>query len=407
MKHQLLLTASLAISILSNAQQQSKTYAITGKPTNNFYWADIKEIDVATGNVVRTLFEAEKTTFKARSLEMEVAAKPSSVNPTGYGVAALALDSRHNRLYFAPMHFSEIRYLDLNSAIPEFVTIKTNIIPVAAKSAYVPEESQLSRMAIAADGFGYAISNDGNHLIRFSTGKKPVVQNLGNLIDAESNKGISLHNKCTGWGGDVLADAYGRLVLISAAHNIFVIDVHTRIATYKGTISGLPSNYTTNGAVADAKGNIIVSSANVLEGLYAVDYSSLKAVKVQSTGANFTASDLANANMLLQNEKDAAVKFGDVKLMEAQFATAGARVYPNPVHNSQFNVSFDQMETGKYTIVFADLSGRQLLSKIIGVVKGNQVEQIQLNSKLLPGTYMIKVLDQNRRLAFSEKLVVM
>jgi hypothetical protein len=408
MKHTLLLAASLSFTLLSHAQERSKTYAITGKASNNFYWADIKEIDAATGAVVRTLFEADKTTFKSKSIEGVSEVKQSPVSPTGYGVAACALDTRHSRLYFATMHHSDIRYLDLNSTVPEFVTIKTNIIPVNTKGAYVPEESQLSRMVIAADGYGYAISNDGNHLVRFSTGKKPVVENLGSLIDAEANKGMSLHNKCAGWGGDVIADAYGRLVLISAAHNIFVIDVDTRIATYKGTIAGLPGNYTTNGAAVDKDGAIIVSSANVLEGLYKVNYSDLKAVKMPGTENSFTASDLANANLLLQKEKDAAVKYGDIKLMEPAFDMAGvARIYPNPVFNNQFNVSFDKLDAGKYTIVFADLSGRQLLSKIINVVNGSQVEKIQMNRKLLPGTYMVKVLDQNRRLAFSEKLVVM
>ena len=39
-----------------------------------------------------------------------------------------------------------------------------------------------------ADGNGYAITNDGNHLIRFTTGKKTVITDFGNLIDAETNK---------------------------------------------------------------------------------------------------------------------------------------------------------------------------------------------------------------------------
>ncbi|CAF0783530.1 unnamed protein product [Rotaria sordida] len=41
-------------------------------------------------------------------------------------------------------------------------------------------------MTFAADGNGYALTNDGNQLIRFTTGDNPVVTNLGALVDRSS-----------------------------------------------------------------------------------------------------------------------------------------------------------------------------------------------------------------------------
>ena len=64
MKGKFLLTASLVSLSLYSAAQNARTYAITGKSNNNFLWADIKQIDVATGKVVKTLFESDKTPFK-------------------------------------------------------------------------------------------------------------------------------------------------------------------------------------------------------------------------------------------------------------------------------------------------------------------------------------------------------
>lgn len=410
MKYTLLLTASIfSATLLCNAQQSGRTYAITGKQTQNFLWADIKQVDIASGKVVKTLFESEKTAFKTNNLDVAGAQlKQPTGNPTGFGVAACALDTRHNRLYFAPMHFSSIQYLDLDKSTADFTTIKKNAVPVSFdKNGFLTEENQLTRMVIGADGYGYAITNDANHFIRFTTSKKPEITDLGNLIDAENNNGISVHNKCSSWGGDLLADAFGNLVLITASHNVFTINPNSRVATYKGTITGLPANYTTNGAVVDNDGAIIVSSANVFDGLFKLNFTDLKAVKIPGTENTFNASDMANGNFLLQKEKNASVKYDDVKLMPSDFADAKTSVFPNPVTTNQFNVLFDKQAAGKYTIVFTDLSGRLIQSKVVNVVSSSQVEPVKATKKLLPGTYMVKVIDKNKRIAFSDKLIVL
>jgi hypothetical protein len=406
MKGKFLLTASLVSLSLCSAAQNARTYAITGKSNNNFLWADIKQIDMATGKVVKTLFESDKTPFKIKSLD-NTADRVQVTNPTAFGVAACAIDERHGRLYFAPMHFSDIRYFDLNKEEASFTVVKKNIIPVATGQPYQSEENHITRMVIAADGYGYALTNDANHLIRFTTGKKPVVEDLGALIDAEENKGISIHNKCTSWGGDMLADAFGKLVIISASHNVYSVDVKTKVATHTGTISGLPGNYTTNGAVVDNEGNIIVSSANVFEGLYRVNFKDLKAVKVASTEKAFNASDLANSNMLLQAEKDATSKFNIPTTVIPDLAADGdAAVFPNPATGNQFNVRFNGQKAGRYTIMFTDLAGRTLLTKTVAVISPVQIENIRLTNKTARGTYLVKVVDENKQLAFSERVVL-
>jgi len=181
----LLFTSLLFLTFLSVAQKKNIAYAITGKNNNKFVWADIKQIDLNTGKVLNVLFESDKTTFKSTSLDASIAGRNESQNPTGFGVAGCALDARNGRLYFAPMHFSEIRFLDLNSSGASFTTVKKHILPVASSGSFIAEENQLSRMVIAADGYGYALTNDANHLIRFSTGRKTTVEDLGALVDAE------------------------------------------------------------------------------------------------------------------------------------------------------------------------------------------------------------------------------
>ncbi|MEO6550358.1 MAG: T9SS type A sorting domain-containing protein [Ferruginibacter sp.] len=409
MRSKILLSASIVFaSLYSNAQLASKTYAITGKADNNFFWADIKQVDLTTGKINRTLFEANKTPFKmTESGNTGSASKAKAYsNPTGLGVAACALDVRHNRLYFATMHFSDIRFLDLSKPDANFTTIKQSAIAVGAQNGYLPEENHITRMVIAADGNGYALSNDANHLLRFTTGKNPEVSDLGNLVDAESNKGVSIHNKCTSWGGDMVADAFGKLVIISANHNVFMVDVSSRTATLKGSISGLPANFSTNGAAVDDNGNLVVSSANVFEGLYKVEMNSLAAVKIQSPEPAFNASDLANGNFLRQKEADDLRKFDRAGFTGIPGNIEDAKIYPNPLSGSQFNVVFDGQANGKYTILLTDIAGRTFQSKVVSISKPFQVEVVRLATKTARGMYLVKVLGENKQMAFSEKIVV-
>lgn len=402
----LLFLSLTSTAFIASAQQATKTYAITGKPNNNFFWADIKQVDIGTGKVNKILYEADKSVFKIVNADNTIAMPKAADNrPTGLGVAACALDTRHNRLYFATMHFSDIRFLDLDKAEANFTTVKKNIIPTVSNAGYQPEENHITRMVIAADGYGYALTNDANHLIRFSTGKKPVVEDLGNLVDAETNNGASIHNKCTGWGGDMVADAFGKLVVISANRNVFTVDVSTRVASLTGTISGLPANFTTNGAAVDDEGELVVSSANVFEGLFKVNMKSLKAIKIVSNEPAFNASDLANGNLLYQKEANDLTRYDLVKSATAP-SIVDARVYPNPLTGSQFNVVFEHQPAGKYTIVLTDIAGRILQSKVVNISKQGQVETIRLASKTSKGMYLVKVLKDTRQLAFSEKMVI-
>ncbi|MEP7144873.1 MAG: T9SS type A sorting domain-containing protein [Ferruginibacter sp.] len=407
MKCKLLLSAALlSASFFSNAQSASKTYAITGKANNNFLWADIKQVDITSGKVNKTLFESDKTAFKMTNLDKTVVASKGIDNsPTGLGVAACALDTRHNRLYFATMHFSDIRFLDLDKDEANFTTIKTNIIAKGSNTGYQPEENHITRMVIAADGYGYALTNDANHLIRFSTAKNPVVMDLGNLIDAESNKTISIHNKCSSWGGDMVADAFGKLVVISASHNVFMVDINSRIASLKGSISGLPANFTTNGAAVDDDGSLVVSSANVFEGLYKVNMKDLSAVKVPGKEPAFNASDLANGNFLSQKEANDITRYNPTKLGIP--GTGEAKVYPNPLPaGSQVNVAFEDQPAGKYTIVLTDIAGRAFQSKAVIISKTGQVVTMRLTGKTSSGMYLVKILNEKKQLAFSDKIVI-
>ncbi|HRF27995.1 MAG TPA: hypothetical protein PKW54_11665, partial [Ferruginibacter sp.] len=320
MNNRILLTSAfIAASLGTMAQSaKNKTYAITGDGTNDFVWMNIRQVDLGTGQVTKTLFERSKTDFimtdvlTKKSVD-QAALRNSNIftatdYPTGTLVAAAAYDPNSEKLFFTPMRNGELRWLDLSTSSdkPRFYTMKSDLLK---QTNPTDEALNITRMVIGADGYGYAMSNDATRFLRFSTGNKPVITELGNIIDAENSSGVSIHNKCTSWGGDMVADAFGKLYVISANHNVFVIDVDTRIATFKGTIKGLPLGYTTNAAAVNADGQLIVASANKFAGYYTVKLDDLTATAFVGSDEKYNASDFANGNLLLQKEADAARQY--------------------------------------------------------------------------------------------------
>ena len=74
----------------------------------------------------------------------------------------------------------------------------------------------ISRMVVAPDGYGYSITNDGNHLFRFSTNGNTTISDLGELVDAATNN-ETIHSECSNAGGDLIADDNGSLFLITGS----------------------------------------------------------------------------------------------------------------------------------------------------------------------------------------------
>ncbi len=403
MNIKLLLSSSFVVLGLSSvAQDANSSFAITGKGAGDFHWVNIRQVNIKTGLVERTVYDNNSNAVMTTAFT----AGGQKTSPVmGYGVAAAAYDKMHNRLYFTQMHYGVLSYVDLNKKEPVFnfagALVQRN------DGTFLQEESHITRMVIGADGNGYGITNDGDHLIRFTTGKKAVITDLGNLIDAESNKGISVHNKCSSWGGDMIADAYNKLYIISANHNIFTVDVDTRVATHIGTITGLPANFSTNGAAVDADGAIVVSSANTFEGYYKFKINDFAAVKIEGSDKTYNASDLANGNLLLQKEADAAKNFGAADFRPViPVINADAHIYPNPVTSNEFKVSFEGQQSGKYNVTITDLSGKPVMTRVVNVTAKTQVETIPLNRSFAKGMYMVKVTDANNKFIFTERIVI-
>lgn len=405
--HYAFLPVTAAMMWSTAIAQDRFAFAITDVTKEGVNWTALRKIDFRTGQYSDVLLngaEAQTPAFDAvsrRQLDLRPDAQWGSLlnQPFGNGVAAAAYDRDHNRLYFTPMFVDQLRYIDLKTMRVYYVTGQK----LTGHGDMHNNEGQIvTRMVIAPDGYGYAITNDGNSLIRFSTGKKTAtVEQLGGLIDNPANAGISIHNRCGSFGGDMVCDDEGNLFILTAFNNVFRVNVQSRIATHIAAMTGLPEGFTTNGAVVDADGKILVSSASRGESYFSVDPKTWAATPASIPNV-YKSSDLANGNYISTRQR------ADVPLMtrlEEKFSKL-ISVYPNPVTVNKITVQFNQVPRGEYTVELTDVVGRSVMQRKLQVEAENQTQVLPLSESFSKGVYMIKVFDGGKQSVFTQKIVV-
>lgn len=335
--------------------------------------------------------------------------------PFATNSAAMAYDKKHERLYYTPMSINQLRYIDLKSGkIYYFEDEEFGSVKYAGDGA-----SQITRMVIASDGDGYALTNDGNNLIRFTTGKKPTITNLGTLTDVAANTRNSIHSR-GGYGGDMVADASGNLYLVTANRNVFKINIESKVATHIGSIKGLPQGFSTNGAMVEEGSSVIIASSESTVGYYRFDLNTLQAEKVSTSGDVFNASDLANGNLAFDKKKKdkkeedtktepvTEVTDAIAKKTQQEEATLknGIAVYPNPVTNGVVRLSFSEQPAGRYQVQLLDLSGRLITAKEVNINGAAQLEEFRFPELSVKGNYLIRVTSEVHKVNVTNKIVV-
>lgn len=405
----LLSGATLLTTILSAQQTDKFAYAMTDVPQENGRWVYLRVLNLETGTFSGSLINgmADKQVAFDAYTKKQIAGL--GTNKTGFpeqpafssGVAAIAYDSRHARVYYTPMFIDQLRYYDVKTQQLYYVTVPLTNKPVKSSD----QGNIVTRMAIASDGNGYAMTNDATQLIRFTTGNKPKVNDLGAIVDDPANKGMSIHSSCSSFGGDMIADDDGNLYIFSARNQVFKVNIESRVATHLGAVSGLPQGFTVNGAAVNANNQVVIGSAMESASLFVVDIKTLTATQLKINGTVSHTSDLANANLLVSGNKPKAT---NVDLISKGTETGDNRIsiFPNPVTANQFNIQFTEAAAGSYTVQVTDMMGRQLMQQNITVSGDNQVQQVKLKSSVSKGVYLVKVTDAASKSIFSTKIVV-
>ena len=402
--------ASLVITVFVQAQDRF-AFAVTDINQNTGGWTVLRKLNLQTGIYSDALLngvDGKATTYNITSkLQIDVNADARAVTnssvPFNTGVAAIAYDKKNNRLYYTPMFTDQLRYIDLKTMKVYYVTDQSF---TGIASAHNDEANVVTRMVIAPDGYGYAVTNDANTFIRFSTGRKLAIEQLGSLVDDPANTGISVHNRCSSWGGDLVADDAGNLYMFSARNMVFKISVETKVATWLGPIKGLPPDFTTNGVVVTDDQKLLAGSQVYSKSWFVIDPQSWTATEYKTPKGVYLTSDLANSNVLSTRKKSpteiATIPQRDMALSNI------IQLYPNPVNVSenQFKIQFNKLQAGDYTIELTDVTGKQVMMQKVSVAGEGQVQTINLKKNTAQGIYLVKVSDIYSKSVFTQKLVV-
>jgi hypothetical protein len=317
----------------------------------------------------------------------------------GNSIAAIAYDRKRNRLYFTPMSTDQLQYVDLST-----MQINTGLDQYFSEAGKYDFSygGPINRLVIAPDDYGYTVTTDGNHLIRFTTGETPNLTDLGTLIDDPLNKEMSIHNPCSTAGGDMIADDGGHLYLICGSNKVFKVDIVTRLTTYLATISDLPQTFTTSGAAVTDDGKIIISSAVYSDAYFIVDPETWKA-SPSSIGHNIYASaDLANSNTLHEKSTTNSNLF----LSKLPENSRAIRIFPNPLLFDRVSIQFKELPPGNYLIQLADIFGQKILEQKATIIGNDQTETIQIPHFTSQGFYYIRILNGTNMVISTQKLVV-
>lgn len=380
----------IALVSFSTVQAQQKTYVFSSETKTGYQWTALRTLNTSNP-------EFQETIISSKILPAgRVGIQNNSVSATGQGVAATAYDKATNKLYFSEMFGNELKYIDFNQKEPSVTVINNSSFNTGTKAG---ENNVVTRMAFAANGVGYALTNDGKNFLQFTTNKNASIKNLGALKDSKENTTISIHTQCTSWGGDMVGDIYGNLVLITMRNHIFKINVNSLEATYVGAIKNLPAEFTTNGAVATEDGNLLVASANNATNMYKINMSTLQAEAVFVKGDLYNVSDMGNENLVYQSRG-----VSNTTVINRNVENR-VKVFPNPVTNKQVNLQFAEPLTGNYTVSITDVSGKQVQTNILNL-NGEQNRSLSLGKAAGKGIYMIRLLDENGKAVMNQKLLV-
>lgn len=458
----LLFLAFTPLAFAAQAQKKQKAntaYVITAVQKGQSAWTEVRLVDVNTGEEIKTVYQSSQEVealnartgkpivkkdvtaasptdhkvLEKRVVPVQIPSPQSSTQPTTRRVvmvrsqprvnpdkpfatnsAACAYDKKHERLYYTPLGINQLRYIDLKAKSPRVYYFEEETFGALSNSRDVP--NQITRMVIASDGNGYALTNNGEHLMRFTTGKKPQITDLGAVSDDGSNGTASVRHQ-NSYGGDMIADNKNNLYLITANRAVFRISIDSRVATYLGHIKGLPKGYSTNGAVAAGGSSIIVSSSGSTQGYYKFDLNTLQAEKISSQSDVFNASDMANATLIDRKKDDPTpeeVKPEEVMAQTSRQApgedlvekAAAIFIYPNPVTNGQMKLSFENQPAGRYQVQLMDISGKVLKTQDININNKVQVEEFILPRLVAAGNYLVKIQNQSSKASVTNKIVV-
>ena len=316
--------------------------------------------------------------------------------------SAMAYDRTSQRLYFvnnATNAPSILCYLNLTN--PAQVSAYRHVnyyLETKTGAGY-----NVTRMTYGSDGKFYAITDNGRDLINFTinSSNQPAILRMGALVNDAANGSFDVLSET---GGDIFFDAAGNLYLVPNSGNVYRInpDPASKIATYIGTINGMPARGC-NSVAIDALGNILIGGN--YEDVYKVTLTNMTATLVNSSNANvWTNGDFASCGLPIQPLRVATNAKPIVNNpVVASTNEVIAKVQPNPFH-SELNLQVQLNATQKVQVKLIDFFGRTVYTTSEKIAAGVNSLHLSVPANLGAGIYVVELWTGDKRI-LQKKLV--
>lgn len=361
MKKALLVNVALLFGILLlNAQDIT---AATGLTKGKIDFQDFRTLDVnnlATQNIL--LSKADKIAFETIGTETT-----QSCNCGKY-IAAMTIGTNGD-LYYLPMSNAKLSIVNSSAKTGNYVEIENSLVDSKNQATY------FARMTTSSDGAMYALNNAGTELLRISP--NGTIQNLGK-VNGIAEQAKSLGDDKFVYGGDMVADAFGNLYVLSAAGIVFKFNPSNLHADYLGKVKGLPDGYTLNGAAVMKDGNVLLGTTSS-HGFFTLDIKSLEA----TFKANYDLPiyDMASPYFLRQTELD-------------DLTASHYILYPTIVKTKELTIVSKSNQKETLNVSVWNLNNKQVFANSI-LVKAEGNYSIKLDGALQPGIYVLKAVNQD------------
>lgn len=368
-----------------NAQQDF--FALAGKDSPRIEFSDFRAMnaDGTSGQSIFGVSSEAKVISQSRKTSV-VEDKTSYNHAQSMTLAALAYDFSGDNLIYMPMFSSNIYVL--NQKTKEITLVENSVARVTSCDI----NSHITRMTTGYDGNIYAINNSGTQFLQISKkNNQYVVNDLGIIKDDAGNGKNSFTAIESGFGGDMIADADNNFYVFATSGNVFKVSTKELKAKFVGKISGLPENYSVNGAAVNSKGKIVIASAKGAS-MYELNLENLEA-KQLSGESNLHIYDLAS-KYFANDKKSTATVF------------ANFDVYPTKVDEGFIYVNInDKNVKGNLKLNIFDLSGKATTTQRLSVKDGTLNQQIFLKN-LLIGSYIVNITDDAGKTLLNKKILV-
>ncbi|MBS1571001.1 MAG: T9SS type A sorting domain-containing protein [Bacteroidetes bacterium] len=382
MKKHLLSLTMLVVGL--NVQAQSEIFALTGQQSPQIIFKDFRALNMNDGQTSDIIFSSDSTpNVFSETRKIKIDEPKNSYNSSqAQAMATLALDSSGNQLVYMPMYSTNFYALDLKTK--NISLIESTV----SKAVPCDINTHFTRMTTGYDGNIYTLNNAGTQLLKISKENGQfIITDLGALSNDSSNGENKLQIMSVGFGGDLVADTQNNLYIFSAAGNVFQFNPNEKIAKFLGKITGLPENYSLNGAAVNEKGGIVIGSAKG-GNMYEVNLENLSAKPIYGE-VQHQIYDLASKYFIGEKRNDIAVTNNDIfptkvtdgiiniqlentyartTIRAEIFNMAGIKVIDKIMANER-KISVLGLPQGMYIVNIAGDKGESLITKKILIAK--------------------------------------